>query len=711
MPNIPGPGATPPPNSAPAAPLTLGDLVAIIWRRRAWAVTSCVVVAASVVLWSFRLTPLYEAKASLAVDRGRQAVDFQRDPDSAHVEYSLLNTQRDLLLSTPVLEAALRACDLDRGPAYANSPDPVSVLRLRLKVSTSRDSWVIETSLRDEDRGRATAGLDAVVNAFLAKQTERNTDRSKGALAFLSQNVAEERVRVDEARKRAQDFRTAHNILGSDPDKNQYSDRLAALNLMRVDLDKQLAARRAVMDQLDVAGRASGDERTQRLLQIEAVASHPVVIEQQKQLIELLDKQISLGQKYGDRHPRMIEIGDQITAKRAQIAAAIDMARATIEADHQQLDAQSKGLAERIASAEVELNAYRKDLISLEALEQEVRTSEKLFEQLLTRLGEEEVSSRLDTNRVQVVDPPKAAIEPVNIRKALFVAAALFLGVAAGALAALVVENLDRRVRGPLGVQALTGLPLLGQLPHVANLKPLGRGGNPDEPNSLAEAYRAVRASLRLARRNDDRHHVLAVTSSSPGEGKSTVSARLAITLAAAGAKVLLVDADMRKPTLHHHIGENAERGLSFVLAGEAGIEPMPTSFPNLEFLPVGVRPPNPAELLHSTALRLMVERARAHYDYIILDTPPLGLVSDAFAVAEHADQVLLVVRDRHTSKSLLRQVMLRLSPLGEKVVGTVLNGERRESDGYYYYDYAYKYGYGYGYGPAKGEERVAKPA
>ncbi len=513
---------------------------------------------------------------------------------------------------------------------------------------------------------------------------------------------------VEEARKRAQEFRSSHNILYSDPDKNQYSDQLAALNLQRVELDKLIAARRAVKDQIADAEAAPADQRLQRLLQLQDIARHPVVVEQQDEMIELQDRRIALSQKYGDKHPRMVEVAEEIATKQRELVDAVAMAKATIDADLDQLQTQMGALQQRIANVERQLNGYRKDLISLEALEQEMHSREGLFQTLLTRLDEEQVSSRLDSNRVMVVDQPNAANEPVNIKKALFVAAGIFLGLAAGALTALLVENLDRRVRGPIGVQAVTGLPLLGQLPHVPNLQPLGQNGNPEEPANLAEAYRAVRASLRLAGRQTERRQVLAITSSSPNEGKSTVSVRLAITLAAAGAKVLLIDADMRKPTLHQQLGMSVERGLSYMLAGEKGITPITTSFPNLDLLPVGVRPPNPGELLHGPALGLYIEEARLRYDFILLDTPPLGLVSDAFSAAENSDQVLLVVRDRHTSKSLLRQVMQRLLPLGEKVIGVVLNGERRESDGYYYYDYAYKYAYGYTH---EGGSRVAKPA
>ncbi len=190
---------------------------------------------------------------------------------------------------------------------------------------------------------------------------------------------------------------------------------------------------------------------------------------------------------------------------------------------------------------------------------------------------------------------------------------------------------------------------------------------------------------------------MLVITSSGPGEGKSTVSTRLAIALSAAGAKVLLVDADLRKPTLHKQLGDERERGLSYLLAGEDGIEPAATDHPNLDFLPVGVRPPNPSELLHSPALATAIARWRSSYDYVLIDSPPLGLVSDALSVGELADGVLLVVRDRVTTKATLRLVLDRLSPLRARVLGLVFNAEQLDSAGYGYH---YKYGYQYGYGP-----------
>jgi succinoglycan biosynthesis transport protein ExoP len=694
------------PSSEPARPLTLADLAATCWRHRWTSLAAAVVVAATVVLATFRLTPMYEATASLAVDRGRKPVDFQMDPGSGSVEFGALNTQREMILADPVLEKTLKAGALADSPAYAEAGgDPLKLLRERIKVTTKRDSWVITVALRDESAARAEAALASLLAAYAGTQTEQKSDKANLALSFLSSQVSTERERMEEARRQEQKFRVDQAIVSTDPEANPVAQRLDLLNQERAALDRQLAESQALLQQLGEANaKAALEERIQGLLRIEVVNRHPVVMEQQKLLYELQDKAVTLAQKYGERHPRMQEIREQIATKRAHLVEAAALAEATVRSHNQELGIQRADLTARTAKAERELNDYRTSLAGLHALMAETKSREEMFNRLLTRMSEEEVSSRLDAKQVTVISPPKKDDKPVNIKKPLFAAAALFLGLVAAVVMALVSEALDRRVRGAAATQELTGLTLLGQLPFVAGLLPLGKGGDPEQPPPLAESYRALRAALRLLRRDTNGCQVLVITSSGPGEGKSTVSTRLGISLAAAGGRVLLVDADLRKPTLHHQLGDQRERGFSFLLAGEAGIEPVATDHARLDFLPVGVRPPNPSELLHSQSLKDAIARWRGAYDYVLIDSPPLGLVSDALVTGELADGVLLVVRDRVTAKATLRVVLDRLAPIQGKVLGLVFNAEQHESAGYGYY-YRSKYGYQYGQGaPQKAE-------
>jgi capsular exopolysaccharide synthesis family protein len=682
-------------------PLTLTDLLATCWRRRWLCLTMLVVVTATVVLATFRITPLYEATATLSVDRGRKPVDFQYDPSSGAVEFGFLNTHRDMLMANPVMEQALATSDLLQTPAYADAVDPVKQLRDRVRVTTKRDSWIITVALRDEVPARAKQALEALLAAYAANQSSHKSERASGALSFLSTSVDTERKRLDEARKREQDFRIAKAIVSNNAEASPIAQRLDLLNRERASLDQQLAGTQALLQQFAEAERAQDPAaRLQALLRIEPVGRHPVVVEQQQQLYLAQDEAQALRQKYGDKHPRMLEANGLIVAKQQRLEEAVALGLAGVQAQHQKLQFQYVELLTRTATAERELNGYRTSLASLQALEAETKSREEMFNRLLTRMGEEEVASRLDAKQVVVFDPPKADSRPVNIRKSLFAAGALAAGLVAAVLAALGAEALDRRVRGAGATQELTGLPLLGQLPFVSGLVPLGKGGDPDQPPVLAEAYRALRAALRLTRRGQSGSQVLVVTSSGPGEGKSTVSTRLGIALAAAGARVLLVDADLRKPTLHKQLGDDRERGLSFLLAGEEGIEPAATDHQRLDFLPVGVRPPNPSELLHSPAFATAVGRWRLRYDFVLIDSPPLGLVSDALSIAEMADGLLLVARDRITAKGTLRLVLDRLQPLRSKVLGLVFNAEQLDSAGYGGYRYAYGYRYGYGQPP-----------
>jgi capsular exopolysaccharide synthesis family protein len=525
-------------------------------------------------------------------------------------------------------------------------------------------------------------------------------------LVFLSTSVDTARTRLDEARTIEQEFRRKNAIVGSTIDSSPAAQRIDLFNKERATLDQQMAETQALLRQFAEADRnTDAAARLQALLRIEPVGRHPVVVEQQQQLFLAEDAAQTLAQKYGDKHPRMLEAHELIAAKRQRLLETVAQARAAVEGQHQKLKLQYDELLARMSATEQELNQYRSNLASLQALEAETKSREEMFNRLLNRMGEEEVASRLDAKQVVVIDPPKADQRPVNIRLSLFAAGALAAGLVAAVLAALGAEALDRRVRGAVATQELTGLPLLGQLPFISGLLPLGKGGNPDQPTVLAEAYRALRAALRLTRGGQTGSRVLVITSSGPGEGKSTVSTRLAIALSAAGAKVLLVDADLRKPTLHKQIGDERERGLSYLLAGEDGVEPAATEHQHLDFLPVGVRPPNPSELLHSPGLAKAIEHWRTRYGYVLIDTPPLGLVSDALSVGELADGVLLVVRDRVTAKGTLRLVLDRLSPLRARVLGLVFNAEQLDSAGYG--DYHYKYSYQYGYG-AKPETKQA---
>jgi succinoglycan biosynthesis transport protein ExoP len=662
-------------NLPPAPPLTFRDLAEVMWRRRAGALIAATIATAIVIWATSRVTPLYEAETALTVERGRQAVDFAANPEFGQIEIGLLNTQRELLLSTPVLERAYASGAFAGSPLYEEG-DPVALLRKRLKVATDRESWVIKVTLRDEDRDRARAGLAAVTDAFLAVEAKRISGRTRGAVDFLGKQVEVAREALETVRAEEKAFRREHAIQSTDADSNHLALRLNGMISQRIDLQRQLAAAQAQVDQIQQARSLSdAAQRRLALLKVPAIGGNALVVEQQQQLYALQSQKEQLAQTYLAKHPRMLEIESQLVGKAQQLDEAQAIAVESGLTLAQTLAFQLKDTDERIARTEGELSTYRSDLLTLAALGADIASRQNMHDQLLNRLREEEVASRLEAHPVSVMNPARAGSAPANVSHGMFLGLAVLAGLITAAATALALESLDRRVRGPDQIADLTGLPVLGAVPRVADLGVLGRGGDPAQPPVLAEAYRGLRTAIHLSSRQDG-CRCLVVTSSTPGEGKSTVATRLAISLAAAGSRVLLVDADMRKPTLHHQIGEHGERGLSFLLAGYTGIEPQGTSYANLDFLGVGVRPPNPGELLHSPGMSWLIERSRSQYQYIVIDTPPLGEAADALVVSEHADGIVLVVRDRMTVKSALRAALARAIPIRSKLLGVVVNAD-----------------------------------
>nr|MDA3959622.1 polysaccharide biosynthesis tyrosine autokinase [Planctomycetota bacterium] len=451
------------------------------------------------------------------------------------------------------------------------------------------------------------------------------------------------------------------------------------------------------------------DDPLNALMNLEVVAQHPVVVEQRRLLYEQEDRRVLLSQKYLVKHPRMVEIDEQLKAKRRHLAEAVAMATAGIDARVQELELQRAELQSQIDTAEEALSEYRTHLVELGSLQKEIATTEKILDSLREHLAEQQVLASLEANQATIIDPPTAGTEPVNIKKSLFAIAALLLGSVAAALTAVGAELLSRKVRSLDRAIEGTRMAVFGRMPASAKLLPLAQDPELESAERMGEAIRAIRARLRLATRDHEGARRITITSSCPGDGKSTVAAQLAMSLAAAGDRVLLIDGDLRKPRLADELNMPSDEGLSAVLRGASVTPEVFAAQKNLSFLAAGPCPANPSELLHAPPLQhLLDEIAPQVADWVIIDTPPLGRVSDALIIGEHCDYLLVVVREDHTLRADLRRCISQLAPLEDKVLGMIYNAQSRHSDAELYAGYgAGGYGSGFGSGGFSGTRRI----
>src|SRR5437763_2548734 len=352
--------------------------------------------------------------------------------------------------------------------------------------------------------------------------------------------------------------------------------------------------------------------------------------------------------------------------------------------------------------------------IEYSLLKRDFETNRTLYEGLLQKLKEAGVTAGLRSNNIREVDIARTPGSPAEHNVPRNLGFALALGLTSGIGLAFLLEGVDNTVRTPEQAQLISGLPSLGMIPlgsrTAAEANPTGLSVAASKeavelitisrPQSqMSESYRALRTSLLLTSLGAPPKTIL-ITSALPQEGKTTTSINTATVLAQKGTRVLLIDADLRRPSIHKTLGLGPRAGLSNVLTGGTTVQQATvrsSQLPNLFILPAGTPPPNPAELLASTQMLDLLAELREQYDHIVVDTPPTLSVTDAVVLSTRADAVVLVIRSGQTTKPALRRARDILAQVNARVCGVLLNAADLTSpDYYYYYEYQGKYGQRY---------------
>jgi succinoglycan biosynthesis transport protein ExoP len=376
-----------------------------------------------------------------------------------------------------------------------------------------------------------------------------------------------------------------------------------------------------------------------------------------------------LSKRYKEKHPKMIALNTRLGAINSSI------------------EEETKKLL-----------SLNEQMIEYDALKREVESSKSLYESLLKRTKETEVSKELETTNIHIVDladVPREPFKPKRLRDILF---GLILGVLSGVGLAFFLEHLDSTIKTAQDVEMYVRLPFLGYVPiinkaDVKTDKEMDLIVNAQPKSHASEAYRSIRTSIIFSAPEDKPLKTILVTSTSIQEGKSSVAMSLGIIFANANERVLLVDADMRRPRLARSLGLDNKEGLSSFLAGASSLDAAikKTNIPGLSLLSSGPIPPNPAELLASAKIRALLEELEKRFDRVIVDSPPLLSVADTTILANIADGVIDVIRAGSLNIELIVRGIKRLNEAKAKIIGVVLNNvDVKKEDSYYYYHYHY---------------------
>lgn len=696
----------------------LREYLRILVRRRTVILTcvaAVVLVTAALVLFA---TPLYQATATVQIERQGPDVLTFRDVlsvDSAGY-HDYYQTQFRILQSRAVLRKAVDRLDLPNhpdftrkkrsplarilaairggGPADSDSERATDVLSAGLSVRPIPKSHLVRVSFVHSDPHVARDVANAVVEAYRQFHLDARYTTTAQASEFLTQQVAKLQEEIAEKERRFQRYRAERGMVGGeghDPDITAQS--LAELNRQHSLADARLALAEARYESLLDADPDS----------IEAVMSSPLISRLRQSHAELERGARQMAERFGPEWPDRVrlelETGQAAARLELETERILRQVRQAAEADRNAARAEVRALGRRVSERKAEVQNAKAEAVEYASLQDEIEAKRKFLNELVGRQSETAVSDRLRgtrTSNVRVVDPARSPEAPIRPRKAFSLLLATVLGLLAGIGAAVLVEYLDYTVKDDAQIERLTRLPVLGRITLFRSLQPPAPGAVPDsrdidlgshlDPRSgFAESFKNLRTSI-LMSSPDRAPRRIVVTSAEPGDGKSTVSTNLAIALAHDGRRVLLVDADLRRPRLHRVMRVENVAGLSSILTGNAEIDECvhSTDIDNLRFLSSGPIPPTPSELIGSPSLDALLDRLSESYDHVILDSAPALLVADTVILAARADATMTVVRIGKTSRESLTLAVRRLQRARANVVGTVLNAVADEP-GYYY--------------------------
>ena len=663
----------------------------------------------------------HQLLASLQADRMARAAryTFERRADGAY-DVSASNGARTI--AKPGVPVQLAGVRLALAPGATKherivievAPFQEAVLRFGRTIGVSRpnrEADFITIRYEGQDRQVVRAVPNLLARRFMVSRNDVRTREARGTAEFLSDQidtlVSQLGVTEDELRN----YRERYGVIALEAEGEAQVTRLADMQADRERMD----AERGALDQAlrEIAGRevaANEPSPYRALLGFPSLLRNAATADLLRSLHELEAERARFLDRRTLADPEVKTLTNQINAIEGQLHMIAQTYLSGTAAQVRNLDQTLAGFARELQRIpEKELRVAR--------LRRQMEVSEELYTQLQLRLKEAEIVAAAEDPTVRMVDASILPRKPIKPNIPLSVALALLFGTLLGAGSAVLKEQIDNTVRTRDELQLVGGVPVLGSIPRIAR----ANGGErhrfrrhhvdrvvarlvEDEAGSpVTEAYRSLRTNINFAQ-IDSRPRVLVVTSPAPGDGKSTTAVNLAYTMTKQGLRCLLVDADLRRGMLHELFEKPREPGLADVLFGQNQLEDvMHTAAGEPDFITTGTLPPTPAELLGSKRMAELIARARDTYDTIVLDAPPLNLVTDAAVLARIADGVVVVARAGVTPRNAIAYTFEQLSGVRAHVLGTVLNDTDLKRENHYgsymrgYYQADTKHGNGAG--------------
>ena len=664
----------------------------VLLERRWLIITTFVAVLALGLIYLFKTVPVFEAVAMVQIDSEEPDILEGRERYVSDARRSnLLNTEQKKVISRTLIHKVIEILDLKSDPKFRDSVDIALSVAGSVNVTPIRLTQLMSVGIEHTDPKQAAKIANTLVDEFIKLNKETKIGKLSDLHFYLEDEVQSTKENLNLARQKMQDYRVSKATVSLEKDQDIGLQALTQAQAEFTRAESEEAVARSIAEEMKIQ-LAAGEP----LENIPQIAANPQIAALQQTLAGYEADLQGLLVRYKEGWPMVKDLRKRIASLRESLAKAAQAVLESTLLAAEQATAKLQKLTQLVQDREKSHLSLNEQRIQYDIESRNAEQLRALYNTLLSRLEEVRIAQRSHTSNISVVDNAEVPFEPVKPRVALTLLLSVFGGLILGSGVALFVNFLDDSVKSQEDVESYLGLTFLGYVARIkgSELSERGQESNLNPQSVASESFRTLRATISLLP-NGGNYKTIAVSSTKSGEGKSLATSNLAIVCSQAGSKTLLIDADLRRPTLHEIYKLPNSRGLSDYLADAKQLDEIVQTgtIDKLDFVTSGPIPGNPSELLSSNRFREFLDEAQKQYDRIIIDCPPVSAVSDPLSVASRCDGILFISRFNKIRREHARRIVQRLKEAGVQIIGGLINDISAEnSHSYYYYsDYYYK--------------------
>ena len=661
-------------------------------------------VVSSAVIYMYTVTPKYLATTTITIDGTKPNIMNFQEFINSDINMESFQTQLKIISSRSVAKRVIESLGLQNNEElqprvsflkkitqtvlpdfFVNKKDSIDIFKEHVGINHTRNSYLVNVSYTSNNPEMAASVANAIAQNYIDFSLEKKFDTIKDAMSWLDQRTQQERQALENSEKNLQQYKESVGLLtnfAGDTEEiigerlKEFNKEAVVAESKRVDAEKRFMLARRNGEQLETIPEIMNNDVIRIIKQSEVTVSQ---------------KLADLSKTYGPNYPQVQAAKAELTALQHKRSQEISHIINTLKNEYEVALEREKSIKASLERQKNEAMNLSRKASKFTVLSRDVDSSRGLYDSLMKRLKEASLDQDLRSDNIQIIDRAEIPLYPIVPNKPLILSVAIILGLFLSGSAIVAIEYMDNTVKTPEDLQHLVQARFLGPVPYykfnrVNGVKTFSLIAFTQPMSHIGEAYRGLRTNI-LFSTPDNPSRCIGITSSLPGEGKSTTCANLAVTIALHGLKTVVLDCDLRKPILHKYFNTTREKGLTNILVEDPQDYKNyihKTEVPNLFFIPSGPTPPNPSEMLGSNKMNTLIDLLKQDFDQVVIDSPPVISVTDPLVLAKLVDGLVLVISVGSTPMTTITQAVDSLNSVNAPLLGTMMNGVSSGSQRYY---------------------------